>query len=243
MKLKEKMAQTGELLFRRRSWLPLSFVPVLLLALADPTFHATMHWDHEWEMLCLAIAGFGIGVRVLVAGYSAAGTSGRNTREQKAERLNTTGAYSVVRHPLYLGNAFIWMGCALFPRSISVAVIGALAFWLYYERIMLAEEAFLEARFGEAFASWAARTPAFLPAIRRWVPPELSFSLKAVLARENTTVLATTWTFFALEVAGDCLHKPFAIDPGWAALAAATAGGYAVLRWLKKSGRLHVPGR
>ncbi|MGB8874133.1 MAG: hypothetical protein WCC75_12145, partial [Desulfobaccales bacterium] len=38
------------------------------------------------------------------------GTSGRNTQGQVAETLNTTGIYSLVRNPLYLGNFLIWLG-------------------------------------------------------------------------------------------------------------------------------------
>ena len=31
-------------------------------------------------------------------------TSGRNTHDQVADSLNTSGIYSIVRHPLYVGN-------------------------------------------------------------------------------------------------------------------------------------------
>ena len=38
-------------------------------------------------------------------------------------------------------------------------VIYSLAFWIYYERIMFAEEAFLRQKFGETYRRWAATTP------------------------------------------------------------------------------------
>ncbi|MGC9453013.1 MAG: methyltransferase family protein, partial [Oceanipulchritudo sp.] len=44
------------------------------------------------------------------------GTSGRNTKQQVAYSLNTTGFYSVVRNPLYLGNFFMYLGIALFTH-------------------------------------------------------------------------------------------------------------------------------
>ena len=49
-------------------------------------------------------------------GFAPRGTSGRNTLGQVAEVLNTSGMYSVVRNPLYLGNFVIWLGLALFIK-------------------------------------------------------------------------------------------------------------------------------
>ena len=48
--------------------------------------------------------------RAWAIGTTPAGTSGRNTKEQVAEVLNSTGIYSIVRHPLYVGNYFMWIG-------------------------------------------------------------------------------------------------------------------------------------
>jgi len=52
--------------------------------------------DQVWEILCLAISLLGLGVRIVTVGYVPKGTSGRNTRGQKANVLNTTGMYSLV---------------------------------------------------------------------------------------------------------------------------------------------------
>ena len=98
-------------------------------------------------------------------------TSRRNTGRPQAETLNTTGLYSVVRHPLYLGNYLMWLGVALFPGAWWAPVIVSLVFWLYYERIMFAEEEFLRRQFGEHYTAWAAATPAFLPRLGRWRSP------------------------------------------------------------------------
>jgi hypothetical protein len=78
--------------------------------------------------------------------------------------------YSVVRHPLYLGNYFQWLGVAMLPRNPWVAVTVSLVFWIYYERIMFAEEEYLRRSFGSEFEEWAARTPAFIPDFAQWVP-------------------------------------------------------------------------
>ncbi len=58
----------------------------------------------------MVISFFGLALRVIVVGHAPYGTSGRNTREQVADTLNTTGMYSIVRHPLYLANYLIILG-------------------------------------------------------------------------------------------------------------------------------------
>ena len=51
-------------------------------------------------------------IRIYTVGTTPAGTSGRNRDKQIAEKLNKTGVYSIIRHPLYLGNLLIWLGVA-----------------------------------------------------------------------------------------------------------------------------------
>jgi len=185
-------------------------------------------------------------VRAVAIGSAPAGTSGRNTAEgQVASTVNTTGMYSVVRHPLYLGNFLNWMGVALFPRSGWLAVVIALAFWLYYERIMFAEEEFLRGKFGPAYEEWASRTPAFLPDFRRWRPATLPFSGRNVLKREYSGVLGIVACLAALDVVRDstAAGEP-SIDPMWIGILAITLVLYFVLRTLKRHTRvLHVEGR
>jgi hypothetical protein len=151
--------------------------------------------------------------------------------------------YSIVRHPLYLGNYFIWLGVTLFPHAWWLVVITTLAFFLYYERMMLAEEEFLRGKFGREFEEWASRTPAFVPAFRQWVPSDLPFRWKPVLARENSTFFATVVTFFVLEVAGDYFAGVPRVDLGWLVLLCTGVVVYTVLRWLKRHDLLVVKGR
>ena len=123
-----------------------------------------------WELTCFAVTLLGLAVRICTAGFAPRGTSGRHTLRQEAKRLNSSGMYSLVRHPLYLGNAIMWLGIALFVHVWWVVVISMLIFWLYYERIMFAEEEFLRQQFGHNFESWANRTPAFLPKFKTGYP-------------------------------------------------------------------------
>ena len=100
----------------------------------------------------------GLAIRAYTVGHAPRGTSGRNTMVQRADMLNTTGSYSLARHPLYLGNYLMWLGIVFFVGVWWLAIICTPVFWIYCERIMYAEEAFLGDRFGRNFHEWAART-------------------------------------------------------------------------------------
>lgn len=246
MTLRHRWERSGNWLFRHRSYLPLA--PLALALLCMRAFHypgGSRAAARDWELFCLAVAGVGLAVRGWTIGHTPRGTSGRNTCGQIAETLNTTGPYSVVRHPLYVGNFLIWMGIAMFVRSGWLLLVVSLFFWLCYERIMFAEEEFLRARFGAAFEEWAARTPAFLPAPRRWKPPPLPFSLRNAVRREYSALFGIIATFSLLEAVGDLVARG-RVDPGalWPVLFPLGLAVYLLLRTLKRRTRLlHVEGR
>ena len=146
-------------------------------------------------MLSILLATSGILVRAYTIGHTPKGTSGRNTKAQKAHTLNTSGIYSVIRHPLYFGNFLIWAGIGLFTYDPFYFLLLLLLFWIFYERIMYAEERFLEQSFGEELSQWAEDVPAFFPSSKGFVPPSLPFSLKKVLRKEYSGFFATVIAF------------------------------------------------
>ena len=235
MELREQFVASGNWLFRRRSWLPLIpfiFVVIGLVGYEYPGGSRSLH--RIWGVMCIGVGLFGAAIRVLTVGYIAGRTSGRNRVRQVAEVLNTRGVYSVVRHPLYVGNYFMWLGAALLPRDPWVPLVITLVFWLYYERIMAAEEDFLRGKFGEAFEEWAARTPAFLPALGQWEPEDRSFSWKMVLRREHSGLFGLIATITVLAMAGDMVAAgTLTVDPFWAWLLGVTIvvfGGVVLLK-------------
>src|SRR5438552_17449325 len=114
MPLLEKIEEQGNFLFKHRGILPILIViPGLCLtyyshSIAHPGYETLGH--QVYKVLCLTITLFGFGIRIMTVGFVPPGTSGRNTEQQIAEKLNTSGMYSVVRHPLYLGNYLMWVG-------------------------------------------------------------------------------------------------------------------------------------
>lgn len=151
----------------------------------------------------------------------------------------------MVRHPLYVANYLIFFGLLLFTQDLWLVLAGSLAYWMHYERIIYAEEAFLDRKFGALFSEWARSTPALLPDVRRWVPPRLPFSVRSVVAREHSTLLTITATLAAVELLDAVLQREAPLlDPGWLILlASATTLSLAVrtikrkTRWLRHDGR------
>jgi len=235
MALSEEFARSGHWLFRRRSWLPLLGVPLLLSQMRSVAVEGGPEAiPLMWPLTCFGISLLGLALRAYIVGCAAPGTSGRNRVKQVAESLNTTGPYSVVRHPLYLANALMWLGPVLYPQAAWPAAVLSLAFWLYYERIMFAEEEYLRDKYGPAFLAWAAHTPAFVPDFRRWVPPETPFNWLAVLRREYSGLLLLALVFAGLNaIEWRISFDRWRVDPFWSGTLIVAAGAAAVLRSMR----------
>jgi protein-S-isoprenylcysteine O-methyltransferase Ste14 len=196
MALLHSFEKSGNWLFRYRGQLP-----VILFLLAIPVIWRTSSHDYSAGVLsviniCAVLISFaGLVVRAIAIGTTPKGTSGRNTKAQVAESLNTTGIYSCLRHPLYLGNFLMWIGIVIFSYSPAFVIIVSLGFWLYYERIMFAEERFLEKKFGDIYMQWSVKVPAFIPSFRNYLKGIVPFSFKSALRREYSGVFATAFGF------------------------------------------------
>jgi protein-S-isoprenylcysteine O-methyltransferase Ste14 len=200
MALVHELESSGNWLFRRRSWLPLFLVVSGLIMMYLGNRQAII-FDLRDEMIFLGISILGEIIRIFTVGFAPKNTSGRNTAAgQIADELNTTGFYSVVRHPLYLGNFFMWLGPVIFIRSAWFTVVFLLVYWLYYERIMFAEEQFLRRKFGDAYDKWSAKVSAFLPFQFKWVSPRLRFSFRNVLKREYNSFVNIFLIFAILDL-------------------------------------------
>ena len=130
MPMRESLKRHGDWLFRRRSYVPVALLPVVAASVAAGAHPVPLAREREWEMLCFVMSFLGLAVRAWTIGTAPARTSGRNQGRQIAEVLNTTGPYSVVRNPLYVGNALMWAGVVLYARSPWLALAVGLAFYL-----------------------------------------------------------------------------------------------------------------
>ena len=188
--------------------MPLVLLPFVLLALRESAdveiaLGVTATLVLQWFSLSVALSG--LAIRCATIAFAADGTSARDTRALRAAALNTTGMYSIVRHPLYLGAGLMWIGVAMSLRVWWLIVIVGLAYWLYIERVALAEESFLADTFPSQFPAWAASTPAFIPRPRLWVAPAAKFQLKRLLSEHNG-LLAVAVMIPALQLLEDVGH-------------------------------------
>jgi protein-S-isoprenylcysteine O-methyltransferase Ste14 len=247
MPLREEFETSGNWLFIRRSWLPVLLYPFAIAILyfyPDTTHHCIT--TESWGLICFGVSLLGLVVRALTVGFTPKGTSGRNTGEgQVAETLNQTGIYSVVRHPLYLGNFLMWLGLFMYIGLWWFVLICALAYWLYYERIMYAEEEFLRRSYSTRYEAWASRTPAFLPRLSGWQPSNLDFSFRNVLKREYNGMFATVISFVLINMTSHYFTSGrLHLDLLWQVIGGIGAVLFLVLRTLKKHTRvLDIDGR
>ncbi len=246
MALQQELEKEGNWLFRYRSYLPIAMLGVGMFI-----FYATLqedeglffriqeHWQ-AYEYVCLAVSLLGVFVRIYTVGHTPANTSGRNTQGQLAEQLNTTGIYSMVRHPLYLGNFLMYFGIAMLVCDLGFACIFILTYWLYYERIMYCEEQFLQRKFGATYTEWASHTPAFIPTFNHFEKPAYPFSWKKILKKEKNGVFALFLIFtlfdgiatasYSQNACGSFIH----INPTLLALTIISGVSYLVLKIIKK---------
>ncbi len=220
MAMQEELEKQGNFLFRYRSYFPLLF---LVIGLGYYIFREMNSiggeetiWSEIYEIICVLVCFLGLGIRIFAVGFSADRTSGRNTREQVADSINTTGIYSVVRHPLYIGNYFMWLGVCMFIESFYFVIIFTLAFWIYYERIMYAEEQFLRVKYGEEYLSWADRTPLIFPKFSQYTRPAGEFKLFKVLRQEKDGLFAFILILFIFKTLKEYFREGrIIVDETW----------------------------
>ncbi|HWJ15067.1 MAG TPA: isoprenylcysteine carboxylmethyltransferase family protein [Gemmatimonadaceae bacterium] len=145
-------ARVGAVLFRNRSWLP---VPFLLIALLAPS-HAN---GYNWLVGSVVIV---LGECVRLAGVAVAGTVTRR-RSRDVQRLVNYGVFAWVRNPLYVGNFLIWMGFVVISGVMWFLPVAIVIFMIEYSLIVAYEEGVLESIFGADYLAYKQTTP-------RWIP-------------------------------------------------------------------------
>ena len=106
----------------------------------------------KWLFCGAAIAILGLVIRGYAAGHL-----------RKGRQLAISGPYAYTRNPLYLGSVLLAAGFSVAGHSwISAALLGAYLA-VFYPAVIRREQAELTASYGQAFADYAAKVPAFWP--------------------------------------------------------------------------------
>ena len=236
MALVQTFEKQGNFLFKYRGQFP-----VILFLLAIPfigiTDYASISEVNERYYINISVflSFVGFLIRFYTIGTTPHGTSGRNTKQQVAEVLNSTGIYATLRHPLYLGNYLIWIGIVTYVFNPLFILIISLIFWLYYERIMFVEERFLEKKFGDEYLDWSNKIPAFIHNFSNYITSSIPFSIKTVLRREYSGVLATIIGFCFVEMLRNYLIGEELISHNLICVLIATLTVCLLLRTLKRN--------
>lgn len=240
MALKTELRTQGDFLFKYRSYFPLIILIIALYQYVQTElndFSLDQAAKETYEIWCLLICVFGLFIRVITIGFTADNTSGRNTLVgQVAESINTTGIYSTLRHPLYLGNYFMWLGVAALTHNLWFIVAFSFLYWLYYERIMYAEEAFLTEKFGDAYTKYAVGVPAFIPSFKKVVKPKYEFSWRKVIRQEKAGILNMFGVILLFRLVAEYIAtKTFDVENIWLYGFGASVVWYVVIKTIQKT--------
>jgi protein-S-isoprenylcysteine O-methyltransferase Ste14 len=236
MALQQEMVRQGNFLFRHRGTLPLLIIiPAILLRVCG--IHTNWLQEHAelTTYTAYGISLLGLILRFIIVGHAAPNTSGRNTEGQIADTINSDGLYSVVRHPLYLGNFLMWLGPALLTFHSWFIGLFVFLYWIYYERIMLAEEDYLRNKFGEPYENWAAGRPAFIPDLSKWKPYQNKLIFYKALYQEKTGLLWLNLIFWIFNSADNfTLNASVFIVQPWSGLLFISIALYLILKITKR---------
>ena len=150
---RSRAARIGAVLFRNRSWLP---VPFLLLPLLAPGTQTTRGWLFGGAFIL-------VGEVIRLAGVAAAGSVTRR-RSRDVQRLVTYGIFAWLRNPLYVGNLFAWLGFVVGSGVLWFLPVALVLFAIEYTLIVRYEEGVLESIFGGEYVAYKERTPRWFPA-------------------------------------------------------------------------------
>jgi protein-S-isoprenylcysteine O-methyltransferase Ste14 len=174
----------GNFLFKHRSFTPIPFI-IFVFVIFKPV-------NLEEKNILINLSGIIISflgemIRIIAVGYSFTGTSGRETF-LRADVLNTTGIYAIVRNPLYIGNFLMFTGIVIVFSNAFAVLIFALFLIPQYYFIILAEENFLQEKYGESYKTYCRQVRRIIPGFKNYRKSQNPFSLKKVLFKENDSI-------------------------------------------------------
>jgi protein-S-isoprenylcysteine O-methyltransferase Ste14 len=188
------------------------------------------------NLVGLLISLLGETIRITAVGYSFTGTSGRETY-LKADALNTTGIYSIVRNPLYIGNFLMFTGIVLVFSNIFAVIVFAVFLILQYYFIILAEENYLQGEYDRLYDNYCSQVRRIIPGFKNYRKNKNPFNLKKIFLKENDSIFNLLIMFLLVllykeRVYNGRINQPLIfIIPGGILIVA-----YVLLKVIKKKG-------
>ncbi len=179
-------------------------------------------------LLGLIVALIGQIVRATTIGLEYIVRGGRN-RWVFAEDLVTGGLFRHTRNPMYLGKFFMVLGAGIASNRWPPLLAITAAYAFMYQAITLAEEHYLQQKFGAAFARYCRAVPRWWPVLSGLAATleRTRFNWARVLAKEYSTPLG--WTLpivlialYNIDTTTGLAERPEAVATLWGVLGAVT---------------------
>lgn len=240
------MITIGNFFFKYRNLLFPIFALTIFIP-SPPLFGKSIFGENAYLIavsLGLAIAFSGQLIRAVTIGLKYIVRGGKN-KKVYAQDLVTEGIFNHCRNPLYVGNILMLTGVGLLSNSLYFILFVVPLFCFIYQAIVLAEENYLQNKFGDQYRAYRLR-------VNRWIPNlkglsvtfrSMEFNWRRYLLNEyNTIYLLLLSIFIVLMVHYPPLEKLDKTDKLFVIAIVFTicSALYLFIRYLKKSGKLIV---
>jgi len=178
------LADLENIFFKYRSYTPIPFLLVMIY-FAQPSVTSL-------------IAGFSIalvGELIRYWGVSWAGSETRTTGGAGGTFLIINGPFGYLRNPLYIGNILMYVGFGIMSMSLFpyLQIVTFSFFVIQYHFIVMGEEKFLRAKFGNGYEDYCKNVPRFFPRLTAYKNNNIEqpvLNPKAGLRSERRTLQA-----------------------------------------------------
>lgn len=159
------MVAIGNFFFKYRNLL-FPIIVFLIVFIPSPSLFTESIFGPTYYLLPMilgiAIALFGQVVRAATIGLKYIKRGGKD-KAVYADDLVTEGIFNHCRNPLYVGNILMVVGAGLISNSLIFMVVVVPLFCFIYQAIVIAEENYLQNKFGEQFQLYCNK-------VNRWIP-------------------------------------------------------------------------
>jgi protein-S-isoprenylcysteine O-methyltransferase Ste14 len=232
------MIQIGNFFFKYRNLLFILLYGLLFLPSPELFTENVFQADYKtWPLVIgLFVTVLGQAIRGATIGLAYIVRGGKD-KKVYAEHLVSTGIFSHCRNPLYVGNILMLLGVGILANSLIYVGIIMPLFLFIYQAIVLAEEHFLRGKFGADFDAYCAR-------VNRWIPSlkgigatfsSMEFNWKRWVLKEYTTQFIWLAGIALLIIR---LYQIEDVKTNSIYSIVILAIGYAIVRYLKKSGKM-----
>lgn len=232
------MIQIGNFFFKYRNLLFILLYGLLFLPSPELFTENIFQADYKtWPLVIgLFVTILGQAIRGATIGLAYIVRGGKD-KKVYAEHLVSTGIFSHCRNPLYVGNILMLLGVGVLANSLIYVAIIMPLFLFIYQAIVLAEEHFLRGKFGADFDAYCAK-------VNRWIPSlkgisatfsSMEFNWKRWVLKEYTTQFIWLAGIALLIIR---LYRIEDVKDNSVYAIVILAIGYAIVRYLKKSGKM-----